>query len=99
MKKPLIFFIAGLYVCCISTLSCTSTLTIKPTVKSRGQTQTTPLTDECAMQEEVCQEALDFQKEYDRMPEEEQKDMASVLNTYIEHCENAKIACEKSKKK
>jgi hypothetical protein len=69
----------------------------KTTVKSTSDK--TPQTDECILKEEVCAEALDFQKEYERMPEEEQKDMASVLNTYIEHCEEATKNCEESIKK
>ncbi len=55
-------------------------------------------TDECAMKDEICSEARDFQKEYNRMPEEEQKDMIPVLNTYILHCEEAKKKCEESMK-
>ena len=68
----------------------------KTTVKSTSDKS--PQTDECILKEEVCAEALDFQKEYERMPEEEQKDMVSVLNTYIEHCEEATKNCEKSLK-
>lgn len=68
----------------------------KTTVKSTSGK--TIQTDECALKEEVCAEALDFQKEYDKMPEEEKEDMISVLNTYIEHCEEAKKNCENSLK-
>lgn len=71
--------------------------TPKTTVKSGSDK--TPQTDECVLKEEVCAEALDFQKQYEKMPEEEQKDMISVLNTYIEHCEEATKNCEKSLKK
>ncbi len=56
-------------------------------------------TDECLLKEEVCAEALDFQKEYDRLPEEQQKDMLSVLSTYVTHCEEATKRCEESMKK
>jgi hypothetical protein len=55
-------------------------------------------TDECALKEEVCKEAFDFQREYEQLPEEEKKDMASVMETYRVHCEEAKKKCEKSKK-
>lgn len=55
--------------------------------------------DECLMKNEVCAEALDFQKEYDRLPEEQQKEMVSVLSTYVTHCEKATKMCEKSMKK
>jgi len=65
---------------------------------TRGSTETSALTDECIMKEEVCTEARDFQKVYESMPEQEQKDMVSVLNTYIMHCEEATKSCEKSKK-
>lgn len=68
----------------------------KTTIKSAPDK--TAQTDECAFKDEICKEALDFQKEYDRMPEEERKDMVSVLNTYIMHCEEAKKMCEKSNK-
>ncbi len=56
-------------------------------------------TDECLMKDEVCAEALDFQKEYERLPEEQQKEMTSVLSTYVTHCEEAIKMCEKSRKK
>lgn len=69
-----------------------------PKISVKSTSDKTPQTDECVMKEEVCAEALDFQKQYDSMPEEEQKDMVSVLNTYIEHCEKATINCEKSLK-
>ncbi len=55
--------------------------------------------DECLMKDEVCAEALDFQKEYDRLPKEQQKEMVSVLSTYVTHCEEARKMCEKSMKK
>jgi hypothetical protein len=61
--------------------------------------ESNPLTDECRLRDEVCAEALDFQREYDRMPEEEQKDMKSVATTYAEHCEEAMLRCKKSLKK
>ncbi len=56
-------------------------------------------TDECILKDEICSEALDFQKEYERLPDDEKKDMANVLETYVQHCEEAKKKCEKSKKK
>lgn len=58
-----------------------------------------PLTDECRTMEEICQSYKDFRKEYDRMPEEQRKEMVTILNTYIEHCENAEASCEESNKK
>ena len=69
-----------------------------PKTSIKSTSHKTPQTDECLLKEEVCAEALDFQKQYDRMPEEEQKDMISVLNTYIEHCEEATKNCEQSLK-
>lgn len=59
---------------------------------------TTEQSDECLLKEEICTEALDFQREYERLPDEEKKDMASVMETYREHCEDATKKCEKSKK-
>ena len=69
-----------------------------PKTSIKSTSDKSPQTDECILKEEVCAEALDFQKQYERMPEEEQKDMVSVLNTYIEHCEEATKNCEKSLK-
>ena len=67
--------------------------------KTTTVSNTADMTDECLMKEEVCAEALDFQKEYDRLPEEQRKDMVSVLSTYVTHCEEATKRCEKSMKK
>ncbi len=53
-----------------------------------------PDTDECRQMKEVCDQALQFQAQYETLPEDEKKDMVSVLNTYIEHCEKATVACE-----
>jgi hypothetical protein len=56
-------------------------------------------TNECIFMKEVCDEAADFQKEYDAMPEgDEKKEMVSVLNGYIIHCEKARKDCSKSMK-
>lgn len=70
----------------------------KTTTISTGTSAPGEKTDECLFKEEICKEALDFQKEYERMSEEARKDMVSVLSTYATHCEEAKAACEKSKK-
>ncbi len=56
-------------------------------------------TDECKTKEEICAEAESFQKQYHALPEEEKKDMLPVLNSYIEHCEQAQIQCNKSKRR
>ncbi len=53
-------------------------------------------TDECIYKDEVCADAFEFQDEYARMGEEEQDQMGVVLNSYIEHCENAREMCEDS---
>ncbi len=55
-------------------------------------------TPECRTMTEICKDAREFQREYERMPEEEKRDMVSVLNTYTEHCTQAVKACEESKK-
>ncbi len=74
-------------------MQCNSKTTTITTTAETGEK-----TDECLLKEEVCKEAFDFQKEYERMSEEAQKDMVSVLSTYVTHCEEATAACEKSKK-
>lgn len=56
-------------------------------------------TDECATKEEICAEAEAFQSDYQRLPEEEQKEMLPVLNSYIEHCEQTQQQCNQSKKR
>ncbi len=53
-------------------------------------------TDECIYKEEVCADAFEFQDEYARMSADEQDQMGVVLNSYIEHCENARDMCEDS---
>jgi len=56
-------------------------------------------TAQCVFMKEVCAEAVDFQKEYDAMPEsDEKKEMLQVLSSYIEHCEKARKDCSKSVK-
>ncbi len=89
-SKRFLFILIGtaaLLICCNS-----KTTTVGKTADAGEKT------DECLLKEEVCAEALDFQKEYERMSEEAQKDMVSVLSTYVTHCEEAKKRCEKSKK-
>ena len=82
----------------VTTVLLTIFLACNPkTVKLSSNSNSEQLTPECQMQKEVCEEALDFQKEYNRLPEKEQKDMKAVLNSYVEHCEDSKAACEKSK--
>jgi hypothetical protein len=48
---------------------------------------------------EVCDAAKDFQKEYNAMPEgDEKNEMLQALNSYIIHCEKARKDCSKSVK-
>ena len=93
IKSVLFTFLLSIIVIGTMLLSCSP----KTAVKSSPD-KTDEKTDECRMKDEICAEALDFQKEYNRMPEEEQKDMVSVLNTYINHCEEATKKCEESLK-
>jgi hypothetical protein len=51
------------------------------------------------MMEEVCGQAGEFQKEFERMPEEERTDYTPALNTLVEHCENAKKTCTASRER
>ena len=53
---------------------------------------------ECIMMQEVCDEAMAFQKQFNALPEEERDDYIAVLNTFIEHCENARKTCKKKKR-
>jgi hypothetical protein len=55
-------------------------------------------TDECTFMLEVCLEEKEFEREYNQMSKEDRKDMASVLSSYIEHCESAQKLCNKSMK-
>ena len=89
MKKYLLYPI---------TILCMVTALVLPSCNPKTTTVTAEQTDECALMEEICAEALDFQKEYERLPDEEKKDMASVMETYRKHCEEATKNCEKSKK-
>jgi len=69
------------------------------TVIINNTAEKTEQTDECTLKDEICAEAADFQKVYNTMPEEEKKDMLPVLNSYIQHCQEAQKRCEKSNKK
>ena len=91
-KITLIFIVA---VTALIVTACNSK-TITTTTLSNSDSK--ELTAECDMQKDICKDAYDFQKEYNKMPDKEQRDMKAVLNSYIEHCENAKVACEKSNK-
>ena len=93
IKRLLFNFSLSIVIIGIMLLLCSP----KTTTKSSSD-KTAEKTDECIMKDEICEEALDFQKEYNRMPEEEQKDLISVLSTYIKHCEEATKKCEKSLK-
>jgi hypothetical protein len=56
-------------------------------------------TDECQLQDEICTEALNFQREFDRMPEEERRDFIPVLNSFEQQCREARRNCEKSRRR
>ncbi|ERP30961.1 hypothetical protein [Chitinivibrio alkaliphilus] len=53
-------------------------------------------TDICLYMDRICREAEEFQREFNRMPEEQQKDLYPVLQSRIEHCERAINKCYKS---
>lgn len=77
----------------IALSSCGSkTTTIDPSLDRSDKS------NECAMEKEICDDALDFQKEYNRMPAEQQEELKSVLSSYVEQCADAQKACEKSLK-
>lgn len=77
----------------IALSSCGSkTTTIDPSLDRSDKS------DECAMEKEICDDALDFQKEYNRMPAEQQEELKSVLSSYVEQCADAQKACKKSLK-
>ncbi|MBN1984358.1 MAG: hypothetical protein JW795_22730 [Chitinivibrionales bacterium] len=99
MKTYRIVCLLSLSLVIVVSLFCASTTTVTAVKSSSKKTALdSTMSDECKLMQEVCDEALDFQKEYDRLPQEQQKEMDAVLNTYIEHCEQAKIDCENSKK-
>lgn len=54
--------------------------------------------NECAMEKEICDDALDFQQEYNRMPAEQQQELNAVLSSYVKQCAEAQKACDKSLK-
>jgi hypothetical protein len=72
--------------------SCGSSSTAR---KGAAASEPTP---ECATMKEVCDDAYDFQSYYNSMPEQEREDMTAVLNTYVEHCEQARENCKRSKR-
>jgi len=87
--------LSGAFAGCIALiLSCAS----KTTTITTTRTPQSGKTNECALQDELCTEAREFQKIYDTLPQEQQKDMVAALNTYVEQCEDAKKKCEKSMK-
>jgi hypothetical protein len=95
--KFAVFCLAFLVICPISAKKSdkkeTSTTAVLTPVAS------VDTTDECILMKEVCDEALDFQNEYNAMPEgDEKKEMSQVLNSYIIHCEKARKDCSKSLK-
>jgi hypothetical protein len=53
-------------------------------------------TDECRLMKEVCEQAYEFQKQFEAMPEEGRRDYVPVLNTYTQHCEDARESCRRS---
>lgn len=101
MNKQIIgSFAAFLCVTCFLFSSCKSRTTIISTKPNSSiMTSHSAKTDECIMKDEICTEALDFQKEYNRMPDDKKEEMISILNTYITHCEESTKACRKSMKK
>ncbi len=82
-----------LFLLVLALASCGSkTTTIDPSLDRSDKS------DECAMEKEICDDALDFQQEYNRMPAEQQEELKSVLSSYVEQCADAQKACEKSLK-
>lgn len=79
--------------CCAAL--CASCVSPPPHTKESAEEQT----PECLMMEEVCGQAGEFQKEFERMPEEERTDYTPALNTLVEHCENAKKTCTASRER
>ena len=54
--------------------------------------------DPCGQKTSVCNEAKDFQREFDSMPPEEQKEMRAALNSYIDQCETLRQQCNNCRK-
>ena len=79
-------------------ISITVFLTSCGGIKSTPSTVPNELTDECRYKEQVCQDALEFQQEYTRMPQEQQQEMTAVLNSLIEQCERTREMCKDSQK-
>ncbi len=56
-------------------------------------------TDECKYMLEVCNEAKSFEKEFYNIPEDERKNMNSVMTSYVDHCESSESGCLESLEK
>jgi hypothetical protein len=64
------------------------------------QVTTLPNTDDqCQLTAEICREAADFQRDFDRMPPDEQADMTAILNNYAQLCREATKACKQWSRK
>ena len=51
--------------------------------------------DPCGDAKAVCAEAAEARADYDKLPDDEKKEMISAVNTYVEHCEEAQARCKK----
>jgi hypothetical protein len=79
----------------LAALACAPRVVVPPSIPD---TDTEVASDECEMMKEVCRQAQEFQKQYETLPEEEKKDMSTILSTYVEHCRQATESCKKSAK-
>lgn len=57
-----------------------------------------PDTYQCEHMKEICKEARDFEGQYSKMSQEEQKEFEILLKTYNNQCNDALEACRKSGK-
>jgi len=89
MNKNIIFCITFfLVIISLYTVSCA------PKVITNSN-RTEEKSDDCSFMDELCKEASDFEKEYQKLPEKEKKEMLPVLNNYIKLCEDARKKCIK----
>jgi hypothetical protein len=70
-------------------ISCAGTRTV--------DTSKLPNTYQCTYMKDICKEAQDYERQYNKMTPDEKKEFETILKAYRSQCSDALELCQKSK--
>lgn len=56
-----------------------------------------PDTYQCSYMKDICKEAQDYERQYNKMTPDEKKEFETILKAYRSQCSDALELCQKSK--